>query len=42
MIMSFVLSILVSYALFNLMERYTDWPQWLQWVIVLLILFILF
>lgn len=39
---SFLLSILVSYALFTLMERYTNIPNWAQWAIVLLVLFTLF
>lgn len=42
MIISFLLSILVSYILFTLMERYTDIPKWAQWAIVLLVLFTLF
>ena len=42
MILSFLLSMLVSYIIFSLMEKYTDWPQWLRWLIVLTILFILF
>lgn len=42
MILGFIISLLVSCVLFELMDRYTDWPNWVQWVIVLLILFILF
>lgn len=42
MILSFLLSMLVSYIIFDLMEKHTDWPQWLRWLIVITILFILF
>ena len=42
MILRFILSMIVSYILFNLMEKYTNIPNWAQWAIVLLILFILF
>lgn len=42
MILRFILSMIVSYILFNLMEKYTNIPNWAQWAIVLLTLFILF
>ena len=42
MILRFLLSMLVSYILFELMEKYTNLPQWSRWAIVLLILFNLF
>ena len=42
MILRFILSMIVSYILFNYMEKHTNIPNWAQWAIVLLILFILF